>query len=50
MVKPDGKKFISPDLDGHNGGVWKVADKEKDLWRKTTREGTFDKDMQKIGE
>lgn len=32
VVYTNGKYFISPDLDGHNGGVWKMAKKESDLW------------------
>lgn len=50
-VYSDGKKYISPDLDGHNGGTWKMADKEKNLWKKETRIGTYNEDLsKKVGE
>lgn len=45
-----GKNYISPDRDGHNGGIWKKANSIKDLNDKTTRSGTYDKDLNKIGE
>lgn len=43
-------KFITRDVDGHNGGAFKGADKAKDLGSKSTRKGTYDKDIKKIGE
>ena len=47
QVFSNGKVFISPDLDGHLGGIWKMADKEKNLWRKDTRIGTYNEDLSK---
>ena len=49
-VYSDGKNYISPDLDGHNkAGIWKMADKEKKLWKKETRSGTYDAGLKKVG-
>ena len=44
-----GNKFITPDVDGHNGGVWKMADSVKKLGSKKTRTGTFDANLKKVG-
>ena len=46
-VYSDRKRFISTDLDGHNGWIWKMADKEMDLWKKNTRIGTYNADLSK---
>lgn len=46
----NGKKYISPDRDGHNGGIWKMADSLEDLNSKSTRMGTYDKDLNRIGD
>lgn len=43
-------KYISPDHDSHNGGYWKAAEKIEDLARRTTRSGTYDIDLNYIGE
>ena len=49
--KSKGKpKYISPDRDQHNGGYWKGADKACDLGSKDTRKGTYDKDLNRIGD
>jgi len=48
-VYSNGKTFISPDIDGHNGGMWKAAKSLKDLGSKKTRLGTFDSTFLKIG-
>ena len=45
-----GKKYFSPDRDSHNGGVWKRADSPKALESKTTRDGTYDENLQRIGD
>ena len=42
-------KFITPDVDQHNGGVWKGADSVKALASKATRSGTFDAALNRIG-
>ena len=37
--------YISPDVDGHKGGVWKAAGAVGNLRSITTRTGTFNKDL-----
>lgn len=39
LVYKKGNRYISPDVDSHNGGVWKIFD------RKGRRLGTADKDL-----
>ncbi|MFC0399144.1 RHS repeat-associated core domain-containing protein [Paraburkholderia rhizosphaerae] len=41
-IYQDGKRFITRDVDGHNGGAWKMADSVQNLGSKNTRLGTFD--------
>jgi filamentous hemagglutinin len=38
-----GNKYITPDVDGHSGGVWKMFD------RNGTRLGTYDAKLVRIG-
>ena len=45
-----GSSYISRDMDGHNGGVWKEASSPSKLNNKTTRNGTFDKNLKRIGD
>lgn len=45
-----GNRYISPDRDSHNGGVWKMADSVKNLGSRTTRMGTYDKCLNRIGD
>ncbi len=40
----DGKRYITPDVDGHIGGTWKMFD------RKGRRIGTFDENLNRIGD
>jgi RHS repeat-associated protein len=49
-VFTDGKMFISRDVDGHRGGAFKGASSVKNLGSKKTRIGTFDKDLNFIGD
>lgn len=42
--------YITRDLDGHNGGAWKMASSIKDLASKSTRLGTYDASMNRIGD
>lgn len=49
-VYTNGKLYISPDVDGHNGGLWKAATTIRDLKSKKTRLGTFDVIFQRIGD
>jgi hypothetical protein len=45
-----GNKYITPDVDKHNGGVWKMADSVKNLGSRKTRSGTYDKNLRRIGD
>lgn len=45
-----GKTYITPDLDSHSGGVWKAAGSVEDLGGKSTRWGTYDADLNRIGD
>jgi hypothetical protein len=40
----NGKNYITPDVDGHRGGVWKMFD------RRGNRLGTFDANLNRIGD
>ena len=42
--------YITADTDGHIGGVWKGANSIKDLGSKSTRLGTYDADLNWIGD
>ncbi|MEP3244601.1 MAG: polymorphic toxin-type HINT domain-containing protein [Sneathiella sp.] len=46
----NGKRFITRDVDGHNGGAWKMGSSVKNLGSKKTRSGTFDVDLNRIGD
>ena len=48
-VYKKGNRYISPDFDSHNGGIWKMADSVKNLGRKATRMGTYDIALKWIG-
>jgi filamentous hemagglutinin len=42
---------MTRDLDGHDGGAWKMADSVKGLGSKETRIGTFDAQLKtRIGD
>ncbi len=49
-VYTNGNSWISPDTDGHNGGMWKKAGSLRALGRKETRDGTYDENLNKVGE
>jgi hypothetical protein len=41
-----GNEYISPDVDRHNGGIWKKATGDAaNLRNKTTRDGIFNEDL-----
>ncbi|WP_300662073.1 toxin C-terminal domain-containing protein, partial [Fluviicola sp.] len=42
--------YITPDQDGHNGGVWKKASSVENLGSKETREGTYNEELEKVGD
>ena len=48
-VYRNGNRYISPDIDSHIGGVWKMADSVANLGSKATRMGTYDANLQRIG-
>ncbi len=47
-TKGKGPKFISPDRRSHKGGYWKGADTIKELKKKFSRSGTYDKYLNRI--
>lgn len=50
LKKGKGPKYITVDVDGHNGGVWKGATSVKNLGSKKTRSGTYDALLNRIGD
>jgi RHS repeat-associated protein len=45
-VYKNGNSYITPDIDGHNGGVWKKCKgSPKNLRNRTTRDGTYNADL-----
>lgn len=49
-VYKKGNSYISRDVDGHNGGAWKEASSVDKLNSKSTRNGTYDINMNRIGD
>ncbi len=49
-VYKKGNTYITPDVDSHSGGVWKAAGSLKDLGKKSTRWGTYDANLNRIGD
>ncbi|WP_237712661.1 toxin C-terminal domain-containing protein [Pectobacterium brasiliense] len=47
---PRDVRYITPDVDGHNGGFWKGADSVKNLGSRKTRSGTYDANLNRIGD
>ena len=45
-----GNQFITIDGDSHNGGFWKMANSVENLSSKKTRLGTYDKNLNRIGD
>jgi RHS repeat-associated protein len=45
MKAPRSERYISPDRDSHSGGVWKAGSSLASLYSKTTRSGTYARDM-----
>ncbi|MFC1150989.1 toxin C-terminal domain-containing protein, partial [Pasteurella multocida] len=45
-----GNSYITRDVDGHNGGAWKEASSPEKLNKKETRNGTFDINLNRIGD
>jgi RHS repeat-associated protein len=46
----DTGRYISPDVDSHIGGVWKMAESVEGLASKNTRLGTYDANLNRIGD
>ncbi|MFC9437641.1 toxin C-terminal domain-containing protein [Nocardia sp. NPDC057030] len=42
--------YITQDVDGHNGGRWKMASSPEGLGSKQTRMGTYDENLNRIGD
>ena len=49
-VYKKGKYYITPDIDGHNGGAWKMAKSVEKLASRETRLGTYDINLNRIGD
>ncbi len=47
---PSKIKYITPDVDQHNGGFWKAADSVRNLGSRRTRSGTFDINFNRVGD
>jgi RHS repeat-associated protein len=45
-----GNQYITPDVDAHSGGIWKMADSIENLLKKKTRMGTYDENLRRIGD
>ena len=45
-------QYITYDVDGHNGGVWKAGNKKwaESGGRSASRSGTYDENLKKIGD
>ena len=50
LVFKKGNIYITADITGHNGGVWKAATSVNNLGSKDTRLGTYDINMNRIGD
>nr|WP_253728696.1 toxin C-terminal domain-containing protein [Treponema sp. OMZ 857] len=49
-VYKKGHLYITPDRTSHNGGVWKMADSVASLKQRSTRMGTYDANLNRIGD
>jgi hypothetical protein len=49
VFRQGANRYISPDVDSHIGGVWKMATSVANLGSKKTRSGTYDADLKWIG-
>ena len=49
-IYTNGKNYITPDVHGHNGGVWKMSKKTNTYKNRSVRTGTYDKDLNRIGD
>jgi len=49
-IYTDGRRYITRDRTGHNGGAWKMADSVRNLGSRRTRAGTYDAQLNRIGD
>ena len=49
-VYKKGHLYITPDRTSHNGGVWKMAGSVEGLKQRSTRMGTYDANLNRIGD
>ena len=49
-VYKKGNRYITPDIDSHSGETWKMADSVDNLRSKNTRMGTYDSQLNRIGD
>jgi len=49
LIFTDGRRYIVQDIDAHSGGTWKMATSLKALRAKSTRGGTYDEQLNRIG-
>ncbi|NLL86762.1 MAG: hypothetical protein GX229_09770 [Syntrophomonadaceae bacterium] len=45
-----GINIFTPDVDSHSGRVWKMADSVENFSVKKTRTGTYDANLNRIGD
>ena len=45
-----GRNYITPDVNRHNGGFWKMAKSVDALQSRSSRKGTYDKNLNRIGD
>ncbi|SEF22045.1 Novel toxin 21 [Amycolatopsis pretoriensis] len=50
VYRQGSNRYITPDVDSHIGGVWKMATSVANLGSKRTRMGTYDASLKKIGD
>ena len=48
-MRHKGNSYISPNRDEHENNMWKKANSIEDLNDRITRNGTYDKDLNRIG-
>lgn len=50
LWKTNGKNYITPDVDEHNGGIWKMGKSVNALQNRETRMGTYNANLKRIGD
>lgn len=49
IIFRSGNRYIVQDIDSHAGGIWKMANSPRALGSSTTRMGTYDAELSRIG-